>query len=70
MNKFIFIFSVFLVSACEKNYTVEDFLKDNSLRNEYVKKCNNGELLKDNQNCINALKADFKKNFIDDNQGK
>lgn len=55
--------SLFL-SACnekEESYTVDDFMKNDSLRAEWVKKCENGELRPEELNCINALKAKNKK---------
>lgn len=55
-----------VLTACnEKIYTVEDFSKNKELRNEYRKKCENGELSGDHLNCQNSFKAVVLSNRID-----
>ncbi|MEH8108838.1 EexN family lipoprotein [Gallibacterium anatis] len=63
MKKFLFpsvvVVSVLLVGCNDKTYTVKDFYHNEALRSEYVLKCNNGELKKDDLNCENSSKAEF-----------
>lgn len=64
MKKLLFIVvSLISLSACkeERSYTVDEFLKDDHLRAEWVKKCENGEVRPELLNCINSLKAKQKK---------
>lgn len=67
MKKIIFIFlSIFLLSACnEKTYTVDEFMKDDNLRKSFVAKCDNGELHREDLNCLNSKKADRDKTMLD-----
>lgn len=77
-GKMVFIlFGVLSLSACkeEKSYTVDEFLKDDYLRAEWVKKCENGEVRPELLNCINSMKAQSKKqsqnfDYFLDNFGK
>ncbi|OOF75309.1 EexN family lipoprotein [Rodentibacter caecimuris] len=61
MKNLFFIFSMFLMSACnEKTYTVDNFIKDDKLFNEFYIKCENGVLHEQHINCINVKKAHIK----------
>ncbi|WP_404810979.1 EexN family lipoprotein [Actinobacillus pleuropneumoniae] len=54
-------FSSFFAVACgEKSYTVDEFMKDETLLNTYKQKCNNGELKPDSLNCLNRAEASKK----------
>lgn len=66
MKKITFILlSVFLLSACnEKTYTVDEFMKDDNLRKSFVAKCSNGELHRENLNCLNSRKAERNKTML------
>ncbi len=50
--------AILLISGCQKTYSVEDFKKDNRLREEWSKKCALSEpSIQSSQNCENVLKA-------------
>lgn len=53
----LLIISVTLIACSEKDYTVDEFLKNDELRSEWLKKCDNGEVRPELLNCINAKKA-------------
>ena len=68
----LIISSLALVACNEKEYTVDEFMKNDQLRAEWIKKCENGEVRPELLNCINVAKAkdklishnkDFFKNF-------
>ena len=64
IKKFLFaLVSLLSLPACkeEKSYTVDEFLKDDHLRAEWIKKCENGEVRPELLNCINVAKAKDKK---------
>lgn len=66
MKKILLLcFSLFFITACEKTYTVDEFMKDDNLRKSFVAKCNNGELHREDLNCLNAKKADRNKTMLD-----
>ncbi|WP_392563302.1 EexN family lipoprotein [Orbus wheelerorum] len=47
-----------LLAACgEKSYTVEEFVANKTLLDEYRNKCKNGEISGDSLNCQNSFKA-------------
>ncbi|MET3560698.1 cytoskeletal protein RodZ [Bartonella japonica] len=47
------------VASCEKTYSVEEFKKDEKLRNEWGEKCfRSGKADKKSKNCQNVLQAD------------
>lgn len=51
-------FLVLSLSACsEQTITVDQFKSDQALLSQYLDKCKNGELHKEDINCINAKKA-------------
>ena len=50
----ILLCSIFLFACSEKTITVDEFKADDAL---YIAKCKNGELHKEDINCINANKA-------------
>ena len=69
---FIVISCCALISCSENEYTVDEFMKNEQLWKEWLKKCDNGEVRPELLNCINAYKAkdklishnvDFFKNF-------
>ena len=45
--------TIFLV-GCEKNYTVEYWNSHKDERNAYLKKCRNGDVNRNSENCENA----------------
>lgn len=51
------ILSVFLLTACDKTYTVDYFDKNPDFRAEFNKKCKNGETDPESLNCRNAAKS-------------
>lgn len=53
MLPLLFIPTLFLV-GCEKNYTVKYFDEHSDERIEYLKKCGNGDVDRNSQNCENA----------------
>ncbi|TPH00593.1 EexN family lipoprotein [Haemophilus haemolyticus] len=53
----ILLCSIFLVACSEQTITVEQFKSDQVLLNKYLEKCKNGELHKEDINCINANQA-------------
>lgn len=53
----LFIIAFFLFGCNEKTYTVSEFENNSELRDEYNKKCINGELNGDSLNCQNVNKA-------------
>ncbi|OCG37244.1 hypothetical protein A9G29_11520 [Gilliamella sp. Fer2-1] len=55
----IFITVLFLFGCNEKTYTVEEFKNNKELREEYNKKCENGELDSFSLVCRNAADAEF-----------
>ena len=55
----ILITAMFLFGCNEKTYTVDDFKNNKELREEYNKKCKNGELDSFSLNCRNAAEATF-----------
>lgn len=58
MNKILIsLCSVFLFACSDKVITVDEFKADEALLNQYIAKCKNGELHKEDINCINANKA-------------
>ncbi|MDG6896499.1 hypothetical protein A6A19_00365 [Actinobacillus delphinicola] len=59
MKKIIFVLaSVLVLSACgEKNYTVDELVKDPQLLKKIDAKCRNGELDRNGQTCDNATHA-------------
>lgn len=59
MKKIIILMAaVFTLSACgEKNYSVDDFLKDKDLMHKIIAKCKSGELNAESTNCSNAIRA-------------
>lgn len=65
-KSYLFLFSLFFISACnEKTYTVDEFMKDDNLRKSFVAKCENGELHREDLNCLNSRKADRNKTMLD-----
>ncbi|WP_317993956.1 EexN family lipoprotein [Bartonella gliris] len=59
MKKFILLcITVLLVAGCEKTYSVEEFKKDEKLREEWGKKCFLGSAVQSSKNCQNVLQAD------------
>lgn len=49
---------VFILTGCnEKTYTIDEFSANKELRNEYNKKCKNGEIDTESLNCQNVFKA-------------
>ena len=62
MKKIIFYLIFIFISACgDKTYTVEDFIKNEKLFNDFYQKCENGEFHNQDINCINVKKANIKK---------
>jgi len=59
MKKIIILMAaVFTLSACgEKNYSVDDFLKDKDLMHKIIAKCRSGELDANSSNCSHAFRA-------------
>ncbi|HEN3303484.1 TPA: EexN family lipoprotein [Yersinia enterocolitica] len=60
MKKFILavcVLPVFLLTACDKTYTVDYFEKNPDFRAEFNKKCHNGENDPESLNCRNAAKS-------------
>lgn len=59
MKKLILILTAALtLSACgEKNYSVEDFVKDKDLMKSTIAKCRSGELNANSTNCSHAFRA-------------
>ena len=53
----ILLCSIFLFACSEKVITVDEFKADDALLSQYIAKCKNGELHKEDINCINANKA-------------
>ncbi|OOF66774.1 EexN family lipoprotein [Rodentibacter sp. Ppn85] len=53
----LLISGIALVACNEKEYTVDDFMKNDQLRTEWLKKCENGEVRPELLNCINSKKA-------------
>lgn len=53
----ILLCSIFLFACSEQTITVEQFKSDQVLLNKYLEKCKNGELHKEDINCINANQA-------------
>lgn len=53
----ILITGLFLFGCNEKTYTVEDFENSKELRDEYSKKCQNGEIDGNSLNCENLFDA-------------
>ena len=51
------VLSISLLACSEQTITVEQFKSDQVLLNRYLEKCKNGELHKEDINCINANKA-------------
>lgn len=52
------LFIATVLAACgDKTYTVDEFVKDPAVRDQFLTKCHNGELHPDNINCINAKKS-------------
>ena len=51
------LLSVFMLTACDKTYTVEYFNEHHDERMAMLKKCNNGEVDSESQNCRNAGKS-------------
>lgn len=51
------VLSISLLACSEQTITVEQFKSDQVLLNKYLEKCKNGELHKEDINCINANKA-------------
>lgn len=52
------------VANCEKTYSVEEFKKDDKLRNEWIEKCFRLEKAdKKSKSCQNALQADNEVSF-------
>ena len=51
------VLSISLLACSEQTITVEQFKSDQVLLNKYLEKCKNGELYKEDINCINANKA-------------
>ena len=51
-----------LLTACgDKQYTVDEFVKNKELRTEIIKKCKNGELDREKDlNCKNASRAELR----------
>lgn len=55
------IITASVVSCGEKKaHTVKEFMDNENLRSEYLKKCNSGEIPYDDLNCINTRKAYMK----------
>ncbi|WP_254492304.1 EexN family lipoprotein [Bartonella sp. B1099] len=50
-----------VVVGCEKNYSVEEFKKDEKLRKEWKEKCDKLEppAFMKSQNCVNFVQADM-----------
>ncbi|MDD0824891.1 EexN family lipoprotein [Mannheimia sp. AT1] len=67
MKKIILLcFSFIFLSACnEKTHTVDEFMKDENLRNSFLAKCDNGELHNQDLNCLNSRKAEQNKTMLD-----
>lgn len=53
----VLITAIFLFGCNEKTYTVSDFENNRELRDEYNKKCQNGEIDGDSLNCQNVFDA-------------
>ena len=53
----ILLCSIFLFACSEKTITVDEFKADDALLSQYIAKCKNGELHKEDINCITANKA-------------
>ena len=51
------VLSISLLACSEQTITVEQFKADQSLLSQYLAKCKNGELYKEDINCINAKRA-------------
>ena len=51
------VLSISLLACSEQTITVEQFEADQSLLSQYLAKCKNGELYKEDINCINAKRA-------------
>lgn len=51
------VLSISLLACSEQTITVEQFKSDQVLLNKYLEKCKNGELHKEDINCINANQA-------------
>ena len=47
----------FCLLVVKKTITVDEFKADDALLSQYIAKCKNGELHKEDINCINANKA-------------
>lgn len=69
LSIFIITTTTIFLLGCEKNYTVEYWNSHKEERNVYLKKCANGDINRDSQNCENARISlsedpiDFKINF-------
>lgn len=62
---YLLFFSLFFISACnEKTYTIDEFMKDDDLRKSFVVKCDNGELHREDLNCLNSKKAEQNKTML------
>lgn len=48
---------LFLIGCGEKTHTVDEYLKNETLYNEFMAKCKNGELHEQHINCVNVIKA-------------
>ena len=59
MKKYLLaLFAIISLSACsEKTYTVKEFMQDEALRDQFIAKCENGELRPEDMNCINSRQA-------------
>jgi hypothetical protein len=72
LSIFIIITTTIFLTGCEKNYTVEYWNSHKEERNVYLKKCRNGDINRDSQNCENARRSrsldsttDFYQNLSD-----
>jgi hypothetical protein len=54
LSIFIITTTTIFLLGCEKNYTVEYWNSHKEERNVYLKKCANGDINRNSQNCENA----------------